>query len=375
MLKIGFNGRPFCQDQIRGLGRHTLELIKQLKHLHPEIEIYIYSYGEISTFFKQELSFAKFRDKKIKPKILWDLFFLSRQVKKDQLDLFHSTNNLGVPFFILNKIPIFTTIHDHFTHDARINFGSNPKSWWAAVNYRIELFLLKRSSHFFTVSEDAKNNISKKLGITPQDITVAYNGTNLLPSPLLNEQVIEKYFLYVGGLEERKNILIMLKAFVLFSQLNTEKFKLKIVGNPQLASAEVCELLNTNRDIFILLNAISDHDLSVLYQQAEALIFPSREEGFGLPLVEAMSLECPVIASDIAVFREIAQDAALYFPTTNIEQLKDKLMLVAGNLELRDKLIKLGKEQSRKFTWEKMAKNIFLTYTHFIDNLKGDKNA
>lgn len=364
-LRIGFNGRPFCQDQIRGLGRHTLELIKHLKSSHPEIEIYIYSYGRVSDLFKKELSFATFRDNKIRPKFLWDLFFLGRDIKKDKINIFHSTNNLGVPFFLFNKTPIFTTIHDTFTHDARIKLGKNPRYWWAGISYRLELFLVKRSNYFFTVSKDAQNSICKKIGIPTGKISVAYNGTDL---SLINAPIVlsDHYFLYVGGLEERKNILTLLKAFIIFSGSTPKPYKLKLVGNPQHAPQDVRDLLNKYSNIFILTGNISDQALVQLYQQAEALIFPSIEEGFGLPLVEAMSLNCPVIASDIPVFREIAQNAALYFSPKNIVELKEKLELLAGNLELKNKLTELGKEKSKKFTWIQMSEDIYSIYLKYL---------
>ena len=226
-MRIGFNGRPFCQDQIRGLGRHTLELIKHIHKQHPDVEFFIYSYQKISPYYAQELPYAKIRDKSLSPKIFWDLFRLGRDVKNDQLDLFHSTNNLGVPFFPLSRIPIFTTIHDHFTHNARVKLGMGLRGIWGYLNYQIELFLLKRSKHFFSVSEDAKKKIHQHMGLSLDSITVAYNGANLKPLKKTHDD--EMFFLYVGGLEERKNIITMLRAFLEFSAESSSEAKLKIV--------------------------------------------------------------------------------------------------------------------------------------------------
>lgn len=358
--KIGFNGRPFCQSTMRGLSRHTLELIRYIHGAHPEVEIYIYCFEEISEFYKNELPFAKFRVTKSKPKILWDLVYLARDVRRDQIDLFHSTNNLGVPLWIGRKIPVVTTIHDHFTHEARLPWGRSLKSWWSAVNYRVELLLLLRSDAYLTVSESARLDIGQRLKIDLEKITVAYNGTSLNLSS--EGGPVGQYYLYVGGMEERKNILVLLEGFLQFRKSTGQNQQLFLAGDPTHGSAEVQRLVKENPHIFSITGPQSDLQLAQLYQSAQALIFPSKEEGFGLPLIEAMALGCPVIISEIPVFKEIAADAALYFKVDSPESLAAILSTFSQDPELRTQLKEIGRLRAEGFTWPKMGEKIFSTY-------------
>lgn len=357
-LRIGFNGRPFCQKSMRGLSRHTLELIKGLKHLDPSLEIFVYTYGEISKFYKDALPFVHFRERRVFPKILWDIFFLNYDVWRDRLDLFHSTNNVGVPW--LYDLPTIVTIHDHFSHVVRWPWGRSVASWWAAMNYRIELWIVRRASAYITVSHSAKDEVSQRIGLSPERVDVIYNGVSL-PLGLISQPRGE-FFLYVGGLENRKNILVMLRGFRKFLFESNTHYCLKIVGSLAGACAEVLDELKAHPDIFLLSGPISDDQLAELYQQANALLFPSLEEGFGLPLVEAMALRCPAIVSDIPVFREIAKDAAMYFSPSSEDELSLCLRQLQGNLELREQLVNLGAQRVKQFTWTEMVRRVYALY-------------
>lgn len=360
--KIGFNGRPFCQEGMRGLSRHTLELILGLRALHPELEFYVYSYGAVSTFYKQALPFVHFRERNVRLKLLWDLFWLGHDVRSDKLDIFHSTNNVGVPW--VADLPIFVTIHDHFSHVARYPWGRTPSSWWASLNYRIELCLLRRVAGFFTVSQSAKVEIIHRLNIPDNKIVVTYNGSSL---PITTSpDVVEDYYLYVGGLEERKNVGVMLDGFRQFSRQSKAQAKLKIVGKLAGAPTQVINQIMGSPELFSIIESTTDNELAGLYQNARALIFPSLEEGFGLPLVEALGLGCPAVVSEIPVFREIAQDAALYFSPTSASDLSSCLERLAIDTSLRDQLIHRGRQLAARFTWKNMAADVYARYLEVL---------
>ncbi|HXH73692.1 MAG TPA: glycosyltransferase family 1 protein [Bacteriovoracaceae bacterium] len=361
-MKIGFNGRPFCTEHMRGLSRHTLELIKQLKQLHPDWEFYIYTYGQISSRFKQELPFVHIREDKVFPKIMWDLFSLRKQILEDSIDIFHSTNNLGVPLLFRKKIPLLVTIHDHFTHSYRWPWGKSPRSWWAALNYRIEYALLKRCNHYFSVSENARKNVSEMLSLPLDKITVSYNGANLKPT---NSSFPGNYFLYVGGLEARKNVATLINAFIQYAKAKHSKLIFKMVADPALATSEVQQLLREHTELFQLVGNISDKELGQLYEGALALVFPSLEEGFGLPLVEAMGLGCPVIASDIDVFKEISGDAALFFPAMDQKRLQELFGRLESDSTLRESMKNKGYIRAKLFNWQAMANTVNEVYSRF----------
>lgn len=359
--KIGFNGRPFCQDGLRGLGRHTLELIINLKKINPELEIYIYTYDKISSYYKNLMPFAHFQDEKIRPKMVWDLYYLPKKIREDNIDIFHSTNNLGIPFFV--DIPCFTTIHDCFTHEERVSWGYSLKKLWSAINYKLEQFIYLKSHAFFTVSESAKIEIHQKLGIPMDKIFVAYNGTSLVSEK--DAESGEEYFLYVGGLEARKNINILLEAVLSFNKNSKINFKLKMVGSIDSASSDIRKTIENNSSIIQFLGHQTDTDLVKLYQGSKCLIFPSLKEGFGLPLIEALSLGVPVIASNIPVFREIGNRGVIYFNPESAIDLESKILELIGSKVLKENAKKEAKEIADQYTWEKMARKIYSTYMKF----------
>lgn len=355
-LRIGFNGRPFIVDGMRGLSRHTFELIRELKRQHPDVEIFVYSYDAVSSFYKRQLPFVTFRDRRVRPKLLWDLLLLPREIRADRLDLFHSTINLGVPL-ISKRFPLYATLHDHFTHAARLPWGKRPREWWAALNYRLELRLLKRAKLFFTVSHAAKADIARSMNLPAAKIKVAYNGVNLSTT---DPRVVGNYFLYVGGLEVRKSVITLLRAMVLLSERTP--VKLILAGSLRAATPEVRKLLEERRDLFELREGVSDEELTKLYRNARALVFPSLEEGFGLPLVEAMALGCPVIASDIEVFKEIGTGASLFFKAGDDRDLLRCLTEFEANPSLGERLSQAGPRAAAKFTWAKMAEEVYSSY-------------
>ncbi len=359
--KIGFNGRPFCRPGIRGLSRHTFELIRELRELDPELEIFIYCYEEVHPSYKELLPYATFRDQKISPKILWDLWVLPKQLRADGIEIFHSTNNLGVPPWWYGGLT-FVTIHDAFTHRARWPWRG-PRNWWASFNYRIELALLRGCAAVFTVSETAGAEIDRELRLGGLEPIVAYNGTSLPTSGPFHRA---PFFLYVGGLEERKNIGCLLEGVRLYNTGVLEPIPLVIVGKVSEASDRVRSVLLGSPELFSLREGVNDAELSKLYASATALIFPSKEEGFGLPLAEAFSLGCPAVVSDIQVFRELANDAALFFSPDDPQTLAAQLRRLQTSSELRQELVSKGLDRGRLFRWDAMAKKVYETYFEFF---------
>ncbi len=358
--KIGFNGRPFCRPGIRGLSRHTLELIRHLHELDGELEIFIYCYEEMHSTYKDLLPFATFRDQKISPKILWDLWVLPGQLRADGIEIFHSTNNLGVPPR-WSGCQSFVTIHDAFTHRARLPWRG-PRNWWASLNYRIELALIKRCAAIFTVSVAAGDEIDRELQLGGRSPVVAYNGTSL-PQALPSQRA--PFFLYVGGLEERKNIICLVEGIKLFNAEVVDPTPLIIVGKIGDAPAQVRSMILASPELFLLREGVSDAELSQLYADARALIFPSKEEGFGLPLAEAFSLGCPAVVSDIKVFHELAADAALFFSPDDPLALAAQLRRLLTSPELQKELVNKGLERAATFRWDAMAKKVYETYFEF----------
>lgn len=231
-------------------------------------------------------------------------------------------------------------------------------------------FALKKAWKIITVSEFTKKEI---LDIYPfaeeKKITAIHNG---FPShaflPLKNQdgkqEVFSKYgiempyFLYVGRLEKKKNTPMLIEAFSLIKEAHPElREKLVLLGNAGFGFDEVkylIEQFNLGNEV-ISTGWVEEHDLPIIFNNASSFVFPTRHEGFGIPVIQAMACGLPVVASDIPVLREIAGDAVLYFDANNKEALAMAMYDSVTNQELRRDLIAKGFVQALRFSWEKCA--------------------
>ena len=162
------------------------------------------------------------------------------------------------------------------------------------------------------------------------------------------EEYLFRVSLYVGNDSKRKNLSSLIKAFNLIKNNN---IYLKIVGS---ISKENYENIYGNKRIKVF-NNVSTDNLFYLYNNAKMLVFPSFYEGFGIPPLEAMHCSCPVIISNIDVFKELYETAALYIDPLDVSQLKESILRLLNDSTLREEYINKGIMQSKKYSWEKSS--------------------
>jgi len=167
--------------------------------------------------------------------------------------------------------------------------------------------------------------------------------------------------LYVGNAYPHKNLERLILAFNKLSK-NKKDLKLVLVGEIDYFYKQLQKMGSSN---IVFKDFVSDDELSILYQNASLYVFPSLYEGFGLPPLEAMTYNLPVVSSSSSCLPEILGDAAIYFNAENIDDMIDKIKLVLNNKELQKELILKGKKQIKKYSWEKMVKNILRIYNSF----------
>lgn len=163
------------------------------------------------------------------------------------------------------------------------------------------------------------------------------------------------YILFVGTLQPRKNIVRLIEAF---STLGPKLYTLVVVGKPGWLYEEIYEAPKKFKveDRVKFLDYVPDEDLPALYQNALCFVLPSLYEGFGLPVLEAMHYGCPVVTSNVSSLPEAAGDAAIMVDPESTESIKEGIEKVLGDKSLREKLVKKGYEQVKKFSWEKCAR-------------------
>jgi glycosyltransferase involved in cell wall biosynthesis len=347
-IKLGFNGNIFKSKNIRGITRHSLNLIKELHLINQQLDIHIFCSDPIDEFYKNELPYVNFHIIPFRPKILWNLWVLPKLLMLNKISIFHSTNNIGVP--LCPSVIKVCTIHDEITHHHRNTFSI--KSFWDYINYQIDYFLILKTQKIITVSEYAKKSISKTLKIKPEKIETIYNGTNLTPSTQISLR--EDFLLYVGGLEQRKNIYFMLKEIESLSQ----EISIVLVSSLSSATPEVKDLLNNLKYTKVIIKEnISDSELTLLYEKAKIVIIPSLDEGFGLPVAESMQLRTPLAISDIEIFKEVSGNHSHFFSPTNTGALKTLLREILTDKNELSKHVENAYHFSMKYSWTEMARN------------------
>ena len=231
-------------------------------------------------------------------------------------------------------------------------------------------FSLRRAKKIITVSNFSKQEILKFYPRIPESrIKVIYNGYDASFFRKINDEedqkeVLAKYglekpfFLYVGRLEKKKNTLSLIEAMSLIKDNNLPvKEKLVLIGDAGFGYDEIkyaIEEFDLERRIDMP-GWVDEQDLPQIFNAATALVFPSRHEGFGLPIIQAFACGLPVVASDLPVFREVAVDAVLYFDLQDRESLVKVLSDISTNESLRKSLSDKGLIRAKDFSWEKCA--------------------
>jgi glycosyltransferase involved in cell wall biosynthesis len=288
---------------------------------------------------------------------LWEQVDLRRYLILNHKPLLINFCNTGLLFYKRQVV----TIHD-------MSYKVNPK-WFSKKFYRWYNFMIPHiaagSEKIFTVSNSSKNDITGYLNVNPDKVSVIYNSYYLITNDNFGRVNNEKYVLTVSSLNPRKNLDNLIKAF---KQID-KKIRLIIVGlkNNNFGNVVNSNLLDSNIDVK---GYVSDSELVSLMKNAEALVYMSFYEGFGLPPLEAMSYGCPVVVSDIAAHREVCGDAALYANPYSVDDIKDKIIEVLDNEKLKNGLIVAANKNIKRFNWFDSANEVLKNINEIVEKYK-----
>ena len=238
--------------------------------------------------------------------------------------------------------------------------------------------IARRADHVFTVSEYSQHQLSRHLDLPAGKITVAHNGVGAEFCPMALSQaravvagefgIESPFLLYVGNFRPHKNVAGLLGAFRVFRQTHRDH-RLLLVGADGM---QLGQLKQQARDLGISDAALfvqnaTQPSLIAAYSAAGALVLPSFEEGFGLPVIEAMACGTPVVCSQTSSLPEIGGDAAEYFDPNDIGQMADTISRVLSDSELRSTLRARGLARAAQFTWQRSAQIHVDVYRRFLD--------
>ncbi|MDD5652403.1 MAG: glycosyltransferase family 1 protein [Candidatus Moranbacteria bacterium] len=306
---------------------------------------------------------------KAKNKFIWAGWTMPIFMRKNRLDIFHTEYIL--PFFIPKDIKVVTHIHD-------VSFKVYRDMIMKKDLFFLDLLIpksIKRADKIVAVSQFTKDEILRYYGTNEKKVGVIYNSINIKDVEVNEHKarflrkkygLPEKFILYLGTLQPRKNIPILIRAYAEIKN-KIPDIKLVIAGDKKAHNFDdkIDDAINryklTGEDITFC-GFISEEDKSVIYSISTVFIFPSLYEGFGIPILEAMSRRVAVLASDIPPHREVAGDAALYFDPYSLDDLKKKLYNICVDENLRNRLIGLENARVNFFSWEKSAKKLLEIY-------------
>lgn len=392
-MRIGIDAR-FYGPVGKGLGRYTQEVVDNLIKITSVASASNPGAGFNYVIFLSPENFDEFvvepgaSVKKVLLPIRWyslaEQLLLPFYLWREKLDLVHFPH-FNVP--ILTPLRFVVTIHDliltHFPTvraTTKNHFIYRLKSW----AYRLVIWsAVKRAAKIITVSQFTKDDLQKQFHLAPEKIVVTYEGVanlgkgrdSLFVAKLDSQETLEQYhaskkfLLYVGNAYPHKNLEKMIKVFGKWHVSHPE-WRLVLVGKEDYfykiteeyaRSLNLWQKGNLNSPV-VFPGYIPDAQLEVLYAGAQAYIFPSLYEGFGLPPLEAMAYDCPVLSSNRASLPEILGSAALYFDPEEEADFLEKLELITKDESLRSRLILEGREQIKKYNWWECAYQTLLVY-------------
>lgn len=299
-----------------------------------------------------------------------DRWTLPRTLEEERFDVFHATEFTSIP--ASSRTKVIAHVHDMIPF-----LFWNDYSHRIPFDYRCALKIAKRrleeTAYIVTVSQHSKHDIAELTGYPEERIFVAYEGPPIdvndtdatRPEPSYSER---PYFLYVGGTDFRKNVQFLIRAFARFTEREHD-VRLVLVGETFMMTSlpEVGEILQEINRLGIgnrvgMIGYVDDLKLQQLYRGSLGLVFPSLYEGFGLPVLEAMTYGVPVVAAKTSSIPEVLGDTGIYFDPRNEDSLIAGLEKVYGDPTRCHDLVEKAKQRARLFSWNTVADVAFDIY-------------
>lgn len=378
-MNIGFDGKR-AANNLTGLGNYSRSLIAHLAKYFPQNQYLVYTpklkdNPQITSFKKlsKQIRFIL----PTKGGLFWRSSGIKKQLQADQIELFHGLSH-EIPIGMRKTgIPTLVTIHDLIFLKFPQYFGRIDR-----LIYHLKIrYACKHADKIIAISEQTRKDIIAAYQVDPNKIDVVYQSCDDLFKVLVNEERKDqirkkynlplKYILNVGTIESRKNLLTLVQALK-----DVESgYKLVVVGKKtkyaKLVATAIERLGLVDRIVF--LKNIPFHDLPVIYQMASVFCYPSLYEGFGIPIIEALYSNVPVVAATGSCLEEAGGPQSLYVAPMDHQNLASCINKIVTDSDLQNKMRKYGLEYVQKFDNKLVTCQMMDIYkktiagTHFIN--------
>tara|TARA_B100000579_G_C22848130_1_gene865661 strand:- start:4082 stop:5155 length:1074 start_codon:yes stop_codon:yes gene_type:complete len=344
-MKVYFDYSVFTLQKYGGISKYIVNLVENFsQNINPLIVSPFYKNIDLKRskkakkfFFYNRLGFLSTYTNR------FNKFYLNYQLKVNDPDILHYTY-FNQKNFYKTKAKILITEYD------LIKEIFYKEEYSDQIEYKKKLF--DKLDHIICISNNTKKDLIENYNLNNKNISVVHLAVNKIKNFNYKKINIKPFILFVGSRNRYKNFHNAIKAYSQSNKLNSD-FDFVCFGGGKFTSSEI----KLFRDLKIGIDKVhffdgTEDDLNFFYKNARLFIFPSLYEGFGIPLLEAMNMECPVICSNTSCFPEIAGDAAIKFDPKNIEEIQNKTEEIIYKDDVLNDLKKRGNINLSKYSWK-----------------------
>lgn len=347
-MHLGVNARTFCVDQPDGATQASMQIASALA-ADPDVDVRYFGSARMPDRFRRRGTTTGFPVRSQAYGVLWERSVLPLLARRADLDvLLCPTAN--APPFASDRYSVVTYVHDV---NAQKNMAGRAQSWYRRATVPRTVAI---SDALVTVSEFSKREIVDQFDVEPADVSVVYNGLDEVyheDSPGRPVDVPDRYVLYVGAMNPRKNVDGLVRAFTEFRRRAPESYDLVLVGP---ANKRIYRSLDLPDDDHVHAPGfLAIEELKYVYRNADLFCFPSLYEGFGLPPLEAMACGTPVVAANATSLPELLGDAAELVDPRDTDAIVEGMLAVVTDEAYRRRLVDRGRDRAGEFTWRRAA--------------------
>lgn len=366
-LIIGVDASSFLSSKPRGEGKTLLRLYQEISKIKPDWKFIFYGCSEVGTIDieisipNSEIKYFNYWGYRVNS---WMNIGLPFHAWLDKVDILHCSSTFA-PFFSL--VPYVLTVHDINPLVSNSNFTKQQKLIFKKKLIRS----LDKAQSVISVSQSTKNDIATISKVNLDKISVIHWGCDM-PKNILNEhllkdlQISRPYIMAFGGDVPRKNTDRLLEAFYKFYRdSNNKNVNLVLIGinseNLRSTLVSKCKELDILAHV-TLLKYVSEYELSVIYSFADCLLYPSLYEGFGMPLLEAMTYGLPIVTSNLSSIPEVVDNVGIQVDPYNVEQIASALNKMVLDNDKRSPPLAEVIDRAKQFSWHSCAEKVISVF-------------